>query len=512
MKNVSWLGTVGALVFFSSACTQGFDGDADVGSSQDELYGGGTVSTFWPGGAIPVCFAAAGNQTLRDSTRSILADNWSRVANLPFSGFGTCSTSNPANTIRVIFQANSNGFTSNFGPTSSGSTNVTLTSNGTPEHYRYEVLHEFGHAIGFRHDQQRPDNWDVNGNPIYCPDSSGGTSAPGGNYYGGGDNLSIMSYCAGWPTHLSATDVFGLRQVYGSTNPTTCQQLSDTYGIVAYSTFGFAPSGVQTLWTSMGCLTSPSSGDSCQKASDLYGIDGGVTWGFAPSDVQTWWTSNSCNTKPRSSIGLCQRASETYGIVANQTFGTAPSSVQSWWTSNSCNTSPRFQDTCQRMSDLYGIKAGVTFGWAPTEVQTYWTDNHCDTNPIVSNACQLLSDNYGLSPSLTTGAAPTAARTYWSSNSCSTSPASTNTCQRAADLYGIVANVTWGSAPSEVQTWWTSASCGNNPTEMDTCQTAADRFGIVANYTFGAAPAAVQTWWTAASCNTGARDATPIPG
>jgi hypothetical protein len=266
MKNVSWLGTVGALVFFSSACTQGFDGDADVGSSQDELYGGGTVSTFWPGGAIPVCFAAAGNQTLRDSTRSILADNWSRVANLPFSGFGTCSTSNPANTIRVIFQANSNGFTSNFGPTSSGSTNVTLTSNGTPEHYRYEVLHEFGHAIGFRHDQQRPDNWDVNGNPIYCPDSSGGTSAPGGNYYGGGDNLSIMSYCAGWPTHLSATDVFGLRQVYGSTNPTTCQQLSDTYGIVAYSTFGFAPSGVQTLWTSMGCLTSPSSGDSLRGA------------------------------------------------------------------------------------------------------------------------------------------------------------------------------------------------------------------------------------------------------
>src|SRR5687768_17355832 len=139
----AWLGIVGALASSVSACMQPAGGDADVATSEEELYGGGSVSTFWSAGSIPVCFAAAGNQTLRDSTRSILADNWSRVANVPFTGFGTCSSSNPPNTIRVIYQADTNGFTSNFGPTSSGSTNVTLISNGTPQQYRYEVLHEF---------------------------------------------------------------------------------------------------------------------------------------------------------------------------------------------------------------------------------------------------------------------------------------------------------------------------------------------------------------------------------
>jgi len=520
MKACFILGAVGLSVLMMAGCSADTESEESLSFAHEELYGGGTTSTFWNGlASVPVCFAADGNDARKTEMREILLDTWGRVGKVPFTGFGKCTTANPANTIRVSFVADTRGRSLIFGPSSSGATNVEVTSNDTAQRYRYQVIHEFGHAIGFVHDQNQPANFDSSGNRIFCKETSGGGLQAGGIQYSPVDNASIMSYCAtgpsgsGFPTELSPGDVVGLRATpYGSNKTWTCANLSDTYGIVANSTFGFAPTTVQQKWTSMACNTTPSSSDACQKASDLYGIDGGVTFGFAPQSVRTWWTSNNCNTKPRNNTSLCQRASETYGISANQSFGTAPSEVQTWWTSNNCSTQPRYQDTCQHLSDLYGITAGVTFGWAPSEAQTYWTANACETKPLTSNLCQLLSDNFGLSPSETKGAAPTAARTYWTTNSCNTSPKSANTCQRASDLYGINAGVTFGSAPSEVQTWWTSKGCNTKPANRDVCQVASDQFGITANVTFGAAPSNVKTWWTSAGCTTQPRDAAPIPG
>ena len=504
-------------VLLSMVGCGGPEPSTDLEGSSDPLYGGGTLSTLWTR-TIPVCFAQTGFATQRANTRDIFQDTWPRVAPIFTSGWDTCATSNPGGTIRVTYQNDSNGSTTlPLGFNASSAENVTLIGNDGGAHFRYEVIHEFGHALGFVHDQERPDNWDSNGNPIYCSQIQAGvTSRTGGIYYTGPDNISVMSYCStdpggGFPTRLSAADVLGLRASYGSNNSNSCQKLSDIYGISAGTTFGFAPSGVRTNWTASGCSAYPSSGDTCQKASDLYGITAGVTFGFAPSDVQTWWINSGCQTVPRSSIGLCQRASETFGIVAYFTFGNAPSSVQTWWINNNCQTTPRPQDACQKLSDNYGIVAGSSFGWAPTSVQTWWTAHACNTTPVVSNQCQLLSDLFGESTS-TTAAAPQDARTFWTNNSCATSPASSNACQKAADAFAIVAGVTWGFAPSEVRTWWTNSGCNARPTFLDTCQTMSDRYGIVAGLTFGAAPADVQTWWTASGCNSTPKDAIPIPG
>lgn len=485
-----------------------------VATEKSDLYGGGSIAALWNTNNVPVCFRNAGTAALRQRLRDILEDTWSRVTPIRFTGFADCTSTNPGalpNTIAVGFAPDTRGW-SELGRSNNDWTGMELISNGTGQHYRYEVMHEFGHALGFHHDQVRPDNWSGT-NPVYCDDFNPGEVGgfSGGISYSGADNVSIMSYCAGWATAMSPRDVVGARAAYSSSKSFSCQDLSDIYGIAQNVTWGFAPSSVQTQWLSKSCTTHPSSSNACQKASDLYGIDEGVTWGFAPAHVRTWWTSNACTTKPRSSVGLCQRASDTYGTTHNQTWGTAPADVQSWWNSNSCTTSPRNQDACQRLSDQYGIRPGDN-GWAPTDVSTWWNEHSCETSPVVADRCQLLADLYGTDEGVTWAAAPTAARAWWTANSCNKHPVSSNSCQRASDLFAIVYAESWGFAPVEVQSFWNSSGCTTKPTFKDMCQVISDRFGIVHGVTWGAAPADVRSWWDANSCAARPIDAAPIPG
>jgi hypothetical protein len=485
--------------------------DGGVAKVSSPLYGGGTLSKLWidpsTGGPIPipVCFTQPGFAAQRTSTRDTLLDTWARVGNMSFTGWGTCPSQNQPNTVRVTF-AKGPGGTFPLGRNVNGATGVTITTNDTNTATRYQTMHEFGHALGFAHDQERPDNWS-NGQPVYCPNTQEGVKdRPGGNYYNNADNRSIMSYCAGTATALSGGDVAGLRGSYGSSQVMSCQKLSDTYGMQS-GNLGFAPQGRRSQWILLGCTTSPSSPDTCQKASDLFGIDAGVTFGFAPSGVRTWWQDKGCQTRPRSSIGLCQRASDTYGISAGQTWETAPTEVQTWWINAGCNTSTRNQDSCQHISDEYGVSMlgnVLTAGWAPTSMRSWFMDHGCQTSATTANTCQQLSDLFGMRPGVT-GAAPTAARTWWNSNNCSTTPLSTNSCQRASDFYGIVAGVSFGFAPIEVQQWWTSSGCNTKPTHLDRCQTMSDRFGI-STTSANAAPPEVVAWWNGAGCNTRPRD------
>jgi hypothetical protein len=514
VRNIG-LGNMAAILGAGCSAIMTPDIEPDVTTDESALYGGGSLGALWSTTSIPVCFRiAAGNDARKVLTREILEDTWSRVTPLRFTGFGTCTSSTPSalpNTIAVSFVANSRG-SSPVGTSSSQWNALELTSNDTLQRFRYQVMHEFGHSLGFHHDQVRPDNWSGT-NPVYCdqfnPGEEGGFS--GGITYTGADNLSVMSYCAGFATALSARDVIGVRSAYSSSKSFSCQDLSDIYGIDAGISFQFAPASVQNDWIARGCNTHPSSPDPCQKASDLYGIDAGATFGFAPANVQTWWVSKSCNTRPRSTVERCQRASDTYGITASESFGTAPSDVRTWWVNEGCNTVPRNQDACQRLSDSFGIQVGDN-GWAPSEVVSWWTGHSCLTAPITTDRCQLLSDLYGVDANVSFAAAPNAARTWWASHGCNTHPVSNNTCQRASDAFAIAPNINFGFAPGEVQSWWVGASCNTPPTSKDTCQVVSNLFGIVAGLTFGAAPADVQNWWISKGCNARPVDAKPIPG
>jgi hypothetical protein len=540
-----------------------------LSTTNEALYGNGTfvnpgadtsyISILWPSGTVPVCFPPDGNNTasLMLRTREILQDTWSRVAGLSFTGWNVCSdnvAANHPNTLAITFPAGIGGTTdSPAGPHQGGWINSRVGRDADGLQFRLNVVHEVGHALGFQHDQDRPDNWTGgpgNWHSVYCPSDHTGTAGPivGGFSYGPPDNDSVMSYCNPTGTlfnnkgHLSAIDVAGVRIAYPFRGGGTiakrdlpnfpaergllnCQYLTDTYGGIS-NPIGYDPPNVHQLWTDWRCFVTPQfdTNTLCQTASDLYGVNASVTFGYATNAVQTWWKGHNCNTKPLITEDICQRASDTYGIIGGYTFGTAPSEVQSWWSDparGNCQTKPRNPDSCQHFSDLYGTVINGDLGWAPTAALSWWSAHGCKTSPTTGsttdNKCQQLSDTYAMAPG-NVAFAPTEAQTWWSHNGtgtgCTTVPQSLNACQKAADLYYITPSVDFGAAPSNARTWWSNTGC-NTLTRFSkrACADAASRYGIIGGVSFGFAPPEVQTWWSGTGgCNAVPSGPQPLPG
>jgi len=322
---------------------------------------------------------------LQATVQRAVKSTWERNSRVSFTGWQVCSGGEQ---VTIVVVRGSTSYTEPFiGPHKF--TYLDFAQCGPDPTAKADCLyrtavHEFGHVLGFAHEQTRTDT------PSSCTlrDTwDWAVTIAGGTYYGSWDLDSVMNYCNPiWNNdgRLSLTDQLGLQSAYGAPAvPSACQRASDRYGISAFVTWGFAPPDVQAWWTSNNCATAPASGDTCQRAADTYGISAGVTWGFAPPDVRTWWTSSGCQAH---AVGpnACQRASDLFAIQPFVTWGFAPPDVQAWWASNSCDVAhvqPARTSTCQRISDLYGVDAFVTFGFAPADVRTFWIANGCNTHP-----------------------------------------------------------------------------------------------------------------------------------